>query len=312
MKSESKILPVLVFASLVIVNHLTGNMALNVAGWFLKLPNLTYLYVFAWVPIVSYIFLHCFQSQISHNIRAFFSGLLYLSAFVYLIVGAAQLIRMFILPFGLFTLYIAYVFLVRAREIAPEKEVQNVGHIIVLTKALGAVALFICSTVYNQPWSLVFHLPNVQGANLQNYDLSDMHFNMVSFTDSNLEGANFSNSQLIGVKFSDTNLSKAIFYQAKIESSEFTNINMSHSVISNSWLYQTEFSDSDLTGVLFYKTFLGRFFISNSQLCGTKFIELPYPNGLYGARDSVFDKNTIFPVDVDPEEIHAKYTENCN
>ncbi|TVZ41945.1 pentapeptide repeat protein [Alteromonadaceae bacterium 2753L.S.0a.02] len=299
MKDKTKLIWVLCFSAMVAISHLLGNMALLVAAWVLKLPNITYLYVFAWLPLCIYVLYYTYGEKASSLVRLVVCGVFYAAFVAYLVVGVAQLYRAFIIPFGLITLYMAYFFYKSARELDAQE--KNSGYKCFLYKTVGTVLLIALSNIYAQPWKLVVQLPNVKNVDLRDQSLAGMEFNSMRFENVNLKGVDFSGTSFSNVKFENVDLSYSIFNRSKLESVKLTNSNLYSAVISKSRLYEAEIINTNMVDALIYKSFVGRVDIKESLICGTKFVELPYSDGVYSWKKSKYNKDTVFPTVLDPE-----------
>lgn len=326
---------VVTFALLVGTSHYLGTSYFAkdipfeiVAGVYL-LPNPTYLYVFAWVPLAVYPLWHFFGQGWSGAKARFVAGIFGFSFLTFLLAATAQLYLFWILPFGLLTLVTSLIFFWKAMLLLRSSGGAFQGRKQILEILLGPALILLASTIYLQPWSLVFKLPHVTEASLQGLDLRGMHFLRVSFTDSDLSGINFSGATLSGVKFINVKMDGATFdgarlggvtfenvvmdgasfQQAKIENTDMERASLKNADFREAWLYQSNITESDLTAANFNESSIGRTFIEQSKLCAASF-EGEWVN-VYGWDGSIRDAETTLPSNNDAIGKLPELVEQC-
>ncbi|MEM8489417.1 MAG: pentapeptide repeat-containing protein [Pseudomonadota bacterium] len=297
----------LVFSTLLGLTHLLTDIPSWAAADLLLLPNVFFLYVFAWTPIPVYVAGRLWSASLPQSVKLPMVGVLYLSSLTYLVVGIAQLIRFFVLPFGILTITMSVLFFRQARKIEYECKAEA-GRFSILQKTASVVILVLCSTILDQPSGLVFNR-HVEGANFVNADLSDLFLARRTFERVDFSGANFAGTELSGSEFTLANLSKSIFYNTKLSGVKISKSNLSDVTISNSYLYQSSIADSNLIDALINASYIGRVDLTDSKLCGAKFLALPYPRGIYNWNGSIYNGVTVLPPGVQPENEQMVYAD---
>lgn len=285
-------------------------------GWFYGLPNHTYLYVFSWVPIAVYFIWYFGFDHITEMKAQIVASLLLFSAAIYVASGAAQMYRGWIIPVGMFPILIGVWFAWRGYQLILAYPVAVGRPLQVAAMIAGPMVMIMVSTIYVQPWSLVWELPNVKGGSFRDTDFSGLSFNRVKFSGTDLTGANFTGSNLIGIEFNDVNLGGAEFGHANIRSVIFFQSRLQGSSFGDATIYQTKFKRSDLSDANFEVRFVGRSYIENSFVCGSNFQNLQelasFKSGFYGWSGSFYDVRTKFPKQIDPKLEEMKLVEKCN
>lgn len=265
------------------------------------LPNHDYLYFFCWIPIAFYLVWSASGKHWSSNALLMVAGIYGLAGLFFFLAGSAQLYRAFILPFGLLPIWVSTIFFKRSYEIF-KKHCQSLQSVKCWASFLvGPAFLIAISGIYNQPWELVYHLPNVSGATLKNADLKGLNFNLVKFENSDLSGTNFSGTEFTVVSFNNVNLDDTNFYGTSADGLKISDSSLRNSSFESSYLYQSDIRNSYLVNSQFALTSGGRFFLIDNKICGANFD--PMTLSVYQWDGSFFDDSTKFPDGKTPDNV---------
>lgn len=155
---------------------------------------------------------------------------------------------------------------------------------------------------------------NLEGSYLGN--LENLSSN-IDFKNVNLKNANLKNIKLDGADMENTNFQGAIlegasFWNGNFKNSDFTSADMKNAIVSKASFENANFSDANLSVIIFNKTNLTNANLTNANLedCYLKNTNLKGAN-LKGTkfRETVYDKNTVFPDGFNPEESGLKKVE---
>lgn len=290
------------------LNHLLGDFALKLVGWVFLLPNHNYLHFFSWVPIASYFIWYYFKSSLNGNYQLLFSGLFSIAGIFFFLAGLAQLYRAFLIPIGLIPLWVSIVFLRQSYRIGrahwnSSTKLQNL-----VTLVLGPMILIAISGIYNQPWSLVAHLPNISNATLKDLDLRGLNFNLLVIEDSDISGTDFSGSEIRGATFKNAVLDGVNFSNADMSNIKTDGTSLKNTNFYGVRLYQAEIKYSDLSDSNFVTSTGGRLFILDSEICGANFESSSL--NVYRWDGSTYDDSTKFSRDTAPEGVVK--VDSCN
>lgn len=159
-----------------------------------------------------------------------------------------------------------------------------------------------------------FYNSNLEGSYLGN--LENLSSN-IDFKNVNLKNANLKNVKLDGADMENTNFQGAIlegasFWNGNFKNCNFTSADMKNAIVSKASFENANFSDANLSVIIFNKTNLTNANLTNANLedCYLKNTNLKGAN-LKGTkfRETVYDKNTVFPDGFNPEESGLKKVE---
>lgn len=295
-----KLLALVVFLILLGFDFYTGSHLLHVVGWVFRLPNHDYLFVLCILPLLVSVVAHLFKHQDQVGfVNSAFSAVLIVGGPSYVLAGGAQLWRLPVIPIGLVTVAMGIALIRQGLALTTGKSYKTNKHRMVF--ALGVCGFIVASTIYLQPWSIVFDMPNVEGKNHENIDLSNTYLNLVSFDEVNLEGADFTGASLVGVDFVNVKLNGVSFRDADIENTIFRESSLVGADFSDARIYQSKFIDSDLRNSILTPSFVGRTYINTSLLCGAMLGDLQ--TGVYGWQGSTIDEAALRTLEGESDSI---------
>lgn len=268
----------IVFTCLISIDILFNAPLLHGVGWVYLLPNHNYLYVFLLLPLTVFFAVRLSKSSVKEFLAPGLSSVMVIGGVSYILSAGALLWRMLFIPLGAVPLIMGLILIREGIELFKSDHFKINGKIV--GGLIGSLCLFLLSTIYQQPWKLVFNMPKVADVNFQKIDLSQTYFNRVKFDGVNLDKVDFSGASLIGVDFTNVSLQGANFTGANIEGCKFTSSDLNHADFTGARIYQTRFDDSNLSASSLTPGFIGRTYITNSLLCNAKFNDLE--GGVYG------------------------------
>jgi len=279
---------------------------LYVVGAVFFLPRITYLYVTVGSGIVTLLLWMVFFRKNGKRYNGFIGGVLLFNAFFYLAFGIAGVYRLSIIPVWLPPFCAAPIlFLCGVRAMRIARTVISKWQVVLTAIAGGFFVVVLSLLIVRQPWGLVKHLPNAQGANLSGMDLSYIYLDGcsgITFEKADLTYTDLRHAYLLNCNFNmhKANLQGADLSNAVLSGVNLTEADLRGANLNKARIYMVDFRGADFRGASLGFHAIGRIDMQNTNLCGADLQEIKNRNGVYYWSGARYSLSTLWPEDFNP------------
>lgn len=274
---------------------------LYIVGAVFLLPRVAYLYVTIGSGIVTLLLWMVFFRAYGKRYGGFIGGILLFSALFDLAFGIAAVYRLFVIPAWLPPLCASPVlFLCGVRALRIARGVMPKRQVVVTVIAGALFVVLLSLLTVRQPWGLIRHLPNTQGANLSGMDLSHIYLDGCSGV--TLEDADLSHADLsyACLAHGDLNMHKANLAEANLAHAVLSIVNLTEADLrsanlDNAEIYQVDFTGADFRGASLGFHARGRIVMQNANLCGADLREINNTSGVNVWDGVMYNSATLWP-----------------